>query len=229
MLQLQYYNNKLTKNQIDGILNTFNIKYTTVKNEIDSKVNSLIKLAMDDILKFLENIEEITKERKKIKDFENIQREYEILSSKLKEKTLNEHKLENDIESLQKEIEYLKNENKNQQNKINEVKTPATSKYKSIRTTFTNKKHVKIKTDYINNSTLNNDNTNSTTKRNTNTNNKSKPKKIINSSQKKEKVPKTRISSSANKRKTDNNKSIVKDKKTYSPDTISIYNKNIIS
>ena len=31
MLQLQYYNNKLTKNQIDGILNTFNIKYTTIK------------------------------------------------------------------------------------------------------------------------------------------------------------------------------------------------------
>ena len=229
MLQLQYYNNKLTKTQIDGILNTFNIKYTTVKNEIDSKINSLIKLAMDDILKFLQNIEEITKERKKIKDFENIQREYEILSSKLKEKTLNEHKLENDIESLQKEIEYLKNENKNQQSKINEIKTPVTSKYRAVRTTFTNKKQVKIKTDFLN-TTLNNDNTNSTTKRNTYTNkNKSRPKTSTNTTHNKEKITNTRISSSVNKRKTDNNKSIVNDKKNYSPDIVTITKKNIVN
>ena len=39
MLQLQYFNSNLTKKQIDRILNNFNIKYTTVKNEIYSKVN----------------------------------------------------------------------------------------------------------------------------------------------------------------------------------------------
>ena len=113
MLQFQYYNTKLTKKQIDNILNNFNIKYTTVKNEIDSKINNLLKLFMDDILSFLDNIEEISKELKKIKEFDNIKREYELLSQKFKEKTLNVHKLENDIQSLQKEIAYLRNENKN--------------------------------------------------------------------------------------------------------------------
>ena len=115
MLQFQYYNAKLTKKQIDNILNNFNIKYTTVKNEIDSKINNLLKLFMDDILSFLDNIEEISKELKRIKEFENIKREYEILSKRFKEKTLNVHKLENDIQTLQKEIAYLRNENKNKE------------------------------------------------------------------------------------------------------------------
>lgn len=150
MLQLQYFNSNLTKKQIDGILNNFNIKYTTVKNEIDSKVNNLLKLFMDDILSFLENIEEITKEHKKLKEFEHIQREYDVLSLKLKEKTQNEHKLESDIISLQKEIEYLKKENKNQQNKITELNTPMTTKNKPIRSLFGNKKHLKIKSDNLN-------------------------------------------------------------------------------
>ena len=112
MLQLQYLNSKLSKAHIDSILNNFNIKYTTVKNEIDAKVNGLLKLFMGDISSFLENLEEISQERKKLKDFENIQREYDILSNKFKEKSINERKLENDIVSLQKEILFLKNENK---------------------------------------------------------------------------------------------------------------------
>ena len=65
MLQNQYFNSKLTKNQIEKILANYNIKYNTMKNEIEAKFNSLIKLFINDIKAFLENIEEISNERKK--------------------------------------------------------------------------------------------------------------------------------------------------------------------
>ena len=235
MLQLQYYNSKLTKTQIDKILNNYNIKYTTVKNEIDSKVNNLLKLFMSDILTFLENIEEISKERKKLKDFENIQKECELLSSKLKEKTINEHKLENDIESLQKEIEYLKSENKNQLDEIIELKTPTTTRYKP-KVTFTNKKHLKIKTDYLNTTfnegqMTNRNAPNTSNYRNYNSAMNKNPKSKTYTQNKNNKLNKTMISSSANKRKIimkSTDKSI-KDKKSLSPDIVSISKKNIIN
>jgi hypothetical protein len=152
MLQLQYYNAKLTKKHIDNILNNFNIKYSTIKNEIDAKLNSLLKIFMEDILSFLENIEEITKERKKIKEFENMKREYDILNLKYKEKTLNERKLESNIESLQKEITFLKNEKQANKQKHNlaESKTPTAHKNKTFRGIFPKKKDLKNQTDSLN-------------------------------------------------------------------------------
>lgn len=108
MLQLQYYNHKLTQNQIEKILNNYNIKYNTIKKEIDSKFNSLIKQCVSDIREFLENIEEIANERKKIKEAENIQMEVSILKSKLEEKLINENKMKQEIDILTKENSSLK-------------------------------------------------------------------------------------------------------------------------
>ena len=187
MLQQQYFNSKLTKNQIDGIMNNFNIKYTTVKNEIDAKLNNLLKLFLNDIQPFLDNLEEISKERKKLKDFENIQREYNIMSLKLKEKISNEHRLESSIESLQKEITQLKNENKikNSSKKLIEFKTPSNAQNKPVKSIFARKAHLKMKSEVIN---INLDNKiNLINKKNTMTNkttqtsvNKKKSKKFIN-------------------------------------------------
>ena len=152
MLQQQYFNSKLTKNQIDGIMNNFNIKYTTVKNEIDAKLNNLLKLFLNDIQPFLDNLEEISKERKKLKDFEHIQREYNIMSLKLKEKISNEHRLESSIESLQKEITQLKNENKikNSSKKLIEFKTPSNGQNKQVKSIFSRQAHKKMKSEVIN-------------------------------------------------------------------------------
>ena len=188
MLQQQYFNSKLTKNQIDGIMNNFNIKYTTVKNEIDAKLNNLLKLFLNDIQPFLDNLEEISKERKKLKDFENIQREYNIMSLKLKEKISNEHRLESNIESLQKEINQLKSENRsirNSSKKLIEFKTPTNTQNKPVKSIFGRKAHLKMKSEVIN---INLDNKiNMNNKKNTRNNkttktsvNKKKSKKFIN-------------------------------------------------
>ena len=143
MIQLQYYNGKLKKTQIDNILNNFNIKYTTFKNEIESKVNNLLKLFLNDIKSFIENIEEISKERKKLKEFDNLKKQQEILSLKLKEKTMNEGKLLLNIESLKKEIIYLKNE---KHKSIEMTATPLSVKRKQKKSP----KYAKVKQDTIN-------------------------------------------------------------------------------
>ena len=98
MLQNQYYNHKLTKSQIEKILKNYDIKYITMKNEIDAKFNSMIKLFINDIKAFLENIEEISNERKKIKEAENQEIEMAILKNKIEEKNKNENKLKNELE-----------------------------------------------------------------------------------------------------------------------------------
>ena len=113
MIQLQYYNKGLTKNQIDQILNNYNLKYTTLTKEINSKLNSLIKTVLNDISPFLENIEEISKEIKSLKEMDSHKRKIELLENKLQEKSLVEHQLKNDIVSLKKEIALLKEKNKN--------------------------------------------------------------------------------------------------------------------
>ena len=226
MLQLQYYNTKLTKTHIDGILNNYNIKYKTEKREIEAKLDNLIKIVMGDILSFLENIEEISKERKKIKEFENLQKEYDILSSKMKEKTLNEHQLESEIESLQKEILFLKNENKNQVYKKIEMKTPSTAKSKTPRKIFDNKKHVKMKSDYLTNKTFMNDSSkiNVLAKRKKNSSKYNSKKKNTSKNNVKN------ISLSVTRRKigkktNDNNK----DEMSHSPDLVAINRKKILN
>ena len=108
MLQNQYFNSKLTHDHIEKILTNYNIKYNTMKNEIDAKFNTMIKLFINDIKAFLENIEEISNERKKIKDAENTEVELAILKNKLEEKKKSENQLKNEVELLTKENESLK-------------------------------------------------------------------------------------------------------------------------
>ena len=107
MFQNQYYNRNLTKEHIEKILTNYNIKYNTMKNEIDAKFNSMIKLFINDIKAFLENIEEISTERKKIKEAENKELELAILKNKLEEKNKTENALRNQVELLTKENERL--------------------------------------------------------------------------------------------------------------------------
>ena len=108
MFQNQYYNRQLTHDHIEKILANYNIKYNTMKNEIDAKFNSMIKLFINDIKAFLENIEEISNERKKIKEAENQEIEMAILKNKIEEKNKNENKLKYELELLKKENENLK-------------------------------------------------------------------------------------------------------------------------
>ena len=143
MLQSQYYNHKLTKNHIEKILTNYNIKYNTMKNEIDAKFNSMIKLFVNDIRAFLENIEEINNERKRIKDAENNQIEISILKSKLEEKSLNEIKLLNEIDFLTKENYSLKTKVK-----IKKSKSKSKKKTKSKNTNeFNTTNSVILKTE----------------------------------------------------------------------------------
>lgn len=118
MIQLQFYNKGLTKTQIEHILNNYKLKYTTLTNEINSKLNSLIKTILNDITPFLENIEEISKELKHIREMENDKVTIELLKNRLKEKSLIERQLQNDITSLKKEISDLKELKEKNINKI---------------------------------------------------------------------------------------------------------------
>lgn len=108
MLQKQYYTYKLSKTQIDHILANYNIKYTTMKSEIESKLANMIQVFLKDIFAFLENIEEIATEKDKLKEFDRIKEELQSASQKLIEKTKNEIKLQSTISSLSKEIATLK-------------------------------------------------------------------------------------------------------------------------
>ena len=108
MLSIQYYNSRLSKKQLDKILNNYNLKYSTMKNEIDAKFNSLINVFLTDIKAFLENIEEISNERQKIKNLETNQREIDSLRHKLQEKLFSEHQLMIDLDLLKKENSLLK-------------------------------------------------------------------------------------------------------------------------
>ena len=116
MIQLQYYNNGLTKTQIEQILNNYNLKYNTLTNEINSKLNNLIKTFLNDIFPFLENIEYISKEMKKLKNLETNRDKIEFLENQLNEKCIIENQLQNDIITLKKYILFLENKNKRKNN-----------------------------------------------------------------------------------------------------------------
>ena len=132
MLQNQYYNSKLTKDHIEKILTNYSIKYNTMKNEIDAKFNSMIKLFINDIKAFLENIEDISKERKKIKEAENHEMEIALLKSKLEEKNKNERHLRMELELLTKENQSLQKKIKFKEqiirNKTLNIETPSIDK-----------------------------------------------------------------------------------------------------
>ena len=112
MLQLQYYNKGLSKTQIEQILKNYNLKYSTITNEISLKLNSLIKTVLNDISPFLENIEYLSRQSKQLKDFENAKNRIESLENTLKEKINIEKELQDSIISLKQEISDLKEKEK---------------------------------------------------------------------------------------------------------------------
>ena len=65
MLQLQYIT-RLKNKHINNILDNYKLKYSGMKNEIDTKINELIKLFLKDILAFLENLEQTATNKKKL-------------------------------------------------------------------------------------------------------------------------------------------------------------------
>ena len=186
MLQQHFNNKKFTKSQIETI-NNMHVKYTNVKNEIDIKITDLINLFLNDLSSFFENIEEVSKERKKTKDYDSLKKEYDILSLKLKEKSLNEQKLKNSIELLQNEIASLKLENKIKAKNTNKEHYSLTASRNPPFKSFIKKHHIKGKSEVINpnlDNTMSKYNTLNNTLNNTRTNifessNKKKVKKII--------------------------------------------------
>ena len=118
MLQIQYYNKGLSKTQIEQIIKNYNLKYTTLTNEINLKLNSIIKTVLNDITPFLENIEYLSKQAKQIKEFEHTKNRIEMLENKLKEKTLIEKELQTNINNLKQEINELKEKGKEYEKNI---------------------------------------------------------------------------------------------------------------
>ena len=95
MLQSQYFSNGLTNTQIERVLNNYRIKYTTIKSEIERKINIMFDLFLKDILTFLEHVEQIASDKDKINDYDRLYKEKELLLTTITEKntrisTLNE-------------------------------------------------------------------------------------------------------------------------------------------
>ena len=133
MLQLQYYNSSLKNKHINKILNTYRIKYTQMKNEIESKVNQMMKFVLNDILNFLENIEEVAERKHKINEYDSMVKELEIARAKIKDKASIEHKLKNEVEALQQENSLLKLKLNSLNCKINNLNI-SINNYNSLRT-----------------------------------------------------------------------------------------------
>ena len=142
MLSLQYLNKRLKKSHIEKILANYNIKYTTMKNEIENKINVMIKTFTEDISAFLNNMEEIAEEREKLKSLEHNQNELESLREEVKEKIHEQTKLRREIELLQIENNRLKNPtnntNQNARKKLNSSLNPYTYRQHSNTNSLTN-------------------------------------------------------------------------------------------
>lgn len=113
MLSIQYLNKRLKKNHIEKILSNYSIKYTTMKKEIENKVNVMIKTFTEDISAFLNNMEEIAEEKEKLKSLTNNQNELESLREEMKAKNHEESELRREIELLKIENNRLKNSTNN--------------------------------------------------------------------------------------------------------------------
>ena len=108
MLQLQYFNSKLKNKHINHILENYKLNYSGIKNELNKKINELIKLFLKDISSFLETTEDIANAKNKINNYEKIKNELESTRSQLKNKIYNEQKMKNDLEILTQENSLLK-------------------------------------------------------------------------------------------------------------------------
>ena len=115
---MQYLNTKLNKKQINKIVNNYKIKYSRIKMEIEKKINDMIDLSLKDILGFLENAEEISKNKKKINNFDKMKEELDSIKNQLKIKTYNEYKTKNELDILAQENSLLKVEIKSLKEKL---------------------------------------------------------------------------------------------------------------
>jgi hypothetical protein len=113
MLSIQYLNKRLTKKHIEKILSNYTIKYTTMKKEIENKVNVMIKTFTEDISAFLNNMEEIAEEKEKLKSLTNNQNELESLREQMKAKNHEESDLRREIELLKMENNRLRSSSNN--------------------------------------------------------------------------------------------------------------------
>ena len=108
MLSSQYFNKGLKKNHIEKILTNYTIKYTTMRKEIENKINIMIKNFTEDISQFLNNMEEVAEHRKQIKSIENNQTELECLREQIKDNVHEQTQLKREIELLKLENSRLK-------------------------------------------------------------------------------------------------------------------------
>jgi hypothetical protein len=107
MLQIQYLNQPLKKTQIERIISNYNIKFSTIKKEINVKIDKLIEVILKDITQIFEGIQQVSKEKDIQKEYEKAKKEIQFLNVQLQEKRNNESKLKNEIEELK-----LKNQQK---------------------------------------------------------------------------------------------------------------------
>ena len=119
MLSSQYFNKGLKKNHIEKILTNYTIKYTTMRKEIENKINIMIKTFTEDISAFLNNMEEIAEQKQQIKNIESNQNELETLREQAKENNQERNKLKREIEILRIEINRLKSSSTNNNNNNN--------------------------------------------------------------------------------------------------------------
>ena len=135
MLQMQYYTSRLTKSQIERMLSNYKIKYTTLKTDLDAKINGMIQIFLTDILAFLENIEQIASEREKLQEYDRIKNELQCLNDKLSEKTKKEVELKNEINNLSEENKQLKEKINSSlrysRNNSNQIGSPTITKTKT--------------------------------------------------------------------------------------------------
>ena len=108
MLSLQYLNKRLKKDHIEKILENYNIKYTTLRKEIDNKINVMMKTITQDLSAFLNNMEDVAAEKEKIKSHEINQNEIETLREQVKDKIHEHTKLKREIEMFKTENNRLK-------------------------------------------------------------------------------------------------------------------------
>ena len=108
---------------IEAILNNYHIKYNKFKNQIDIKLNELIKEFLSDFLLFLGYFQGDNLLKIKTKEIELNKNEIECLLKKLKNKEKNEYNLKQEIKYLLNENQSLKNKIKNQKKKIINLNT----------------------------------------------------------------------------------------------------------
>ena len=132
MLQLQYFNTKLKNKQINDILGNYKLKYSHIKNNLETKLNELIKLFLNDISTFLEKTEEIATGKKKLNNYEKMKNELESIRNQLKAKIYNEHKIKNELEILNQENAILKLKLKSLNEKIKNLNDNNTNNTNTI-------------------------------------------------------------------------------------------------